>query len=157
MEADTVRFFVMPFVSDGEKKGEAMRLTAERYIGQIASIDAILKKKTEEYRSLKEDAEGIRGFSVGERVQSPKDPQASADVIVRYLDVEREITALKRKRDNIMDTLRRLPYTEYVLLYRFYVDGYTLRELAMSFDRSYVWAKKTKRRALSDLQAILDE
>ena len=62
-----------------------------------------------------------------------------------------------QKRKDIIETLQELPYNEYKLLYKVFVEDYILKELPDHFCKSYEWVKKTKRLALWHLQKILDE
>lgn len=119
-------------------------------------IDAIISNKIKDYKRWVEIAEGLGDFSVSERVQSSKNLHKIPNAIGRYIDIDREIEALKRERLEIINTLERLPNTEYELLYRIFVKGYTLKEVADYFDRSYDWVKKRKRKALLMVQAVLD-
>ncbi len=132
-------------------------MTAERYLMQIETIDtkiAILKK---EYARLVSMANSTGGFSVGERVQSSRNLQRGADTIAEYIDVEREINALKTKKKAILDTLGKLPSKEYKILYRVYAEGAMIKELPSEFKKSYSWVLLMKRNALEHLQTILDE
>lgn len=119
-------------------------------------IDAIISNKIKDYKRWVEIAEGLGDFSVSERVQSSKNLHKIPNAIGRYIDIDREIEALKRERLEIINTLERLPNTEYELLYRIFVKGYTLKEVADYFDRSYDWVKKRKRKALLMVQDVLD-
>lgn len=119
-------------------------------------IDAIISNKIKDYKRWVEIAEGLGDFSVSERVQSSKNLHKIPNAIGRYVDIDREIEALKRERLEIINTLEQLPNTEYELLYRIFVKGYTLKEVADYFDRSYDWVKKRKRKALLMVQDVLD-
>ncbi len=132
-------------------------MIAEKYLSRIEKIDAIISNKVKDYKRWVEIAEGLGDFSVSERVQSSKNLQKIPNAIGRYIDIDREIEALKRERLEIINTLEQLPNTEYELLYQVYVKGYTLKEVADYFDRSYDWVKKRKRKALLMVQAVLDE
>ena len=132
-------------------------MTAEKYLQQISKLDAIISNKVNEYKRWVSVADSMGGFSVGDRVQSSRNLQRGADAIAEYIDIEREINALKSRKKAILDTLQRLPCKEYEILYMIYVEGHMLKELPSHFDRSYDWVRKTKRKALEHLQDILDE
>ena len=134
-------------------------MTAEEYLEQIKKIDAMIGNKDEEYRRLVGLASGLGDFSVAERVQSSKNLQQIPNAIAKYIDVEREIEGLKRKRAEIIKTIERLPLVEYKTIYILFVkDGdFTLKDIAWEFHKSYDWAKKKKRRALGLIQKIIDE
>ena len=132
-------------------------MTAEKYLEQIRKIDAIIINKLGDHRRWVEIAEGIGGFSVGERVQSSRNLHRGADAIGNYIDLESEIKALREKRQGIIDTIEGLPCDEYKVIYKIFVEGYMLKEIPSLFDKSYDWAKKTKRDALKRIQEFLDE
>lgn len=132
-------------------------MTAEKYLEQIRKIDAIIINKLKDHKRWVEIAEGLGGFSVGERVQSSRNLHRGADAIGNYIDLESEIKALREKRQGIIDTIEGLPCDEYKVIYKIFVEGYMLKEIPSLFDKSYDWAKKTKRDALRNLQSILDK
>lgn len=132
-------------------------LTAEKYLEQILKIDAIILNKLKEYKRWVDVAEGVGGFSVSDRVQSTRNLHRGADAIGEYIDLEREITELKRRKNEVLGTLQQLPLDEYKVLYKIYVEGLMLKELPSQLDKSYDWVKKKKRIGLKLLQDILDE
>lgn len=132
-------------------------MTAEEYLGLIKKIDAIIVNKLRDHAKWVEVAEGLGGASVGERVQSSRNLQQMPTAIGNYIDIEGEIRALERERQEIIYTLEQLPYTEYETLFLLYVGDQTLKEVAYYFKKSYDWAKAKKRTALQHLQEIIDE
>lgn len=133
-------------------------MTAERYLEQIQKIDAIIINKKRDYQRWKEVADGLGGgFSVAERVQTTRNLHRGADAIVEYICIEDEIKQLENKRQGIIETIERLPFYEYKVLYSIYVDGYMLKELPSMFDKSYSWVKNKRQGALRLLQNILDK
>lgn len=133
-------------------------LTAERYLEQIQKIDAIIINKKRDYQRWAEIADGLGGgFSVAERVQTTRNLHRGADAIIEYICIEDEIKELEKKRRGIIETIERLPYYEYKVLYGEFVDGYMLKELTGQLDKSYAWVQKKKREALRHLQNILDK
>ena len=132
-------------------------MQAEKYLEQIKKIDAIISNKLKEYKRWVDVADGMGGFSVGDRVLSSRNLHKGSDAIAEYIDIESEINALKARKKAILDTIQQLPYTEYQILYKIYVEGYMLKELPSQFDRSYDWVRMKKRKALEMLQDILDQ
>lgn len=138
-------------------------MTAEKYLEQIKKIDAIIVDKLNDYKRWVELANGLGGFSVGERVSATRNLHKGADAIGKYIDIEREIDELKEKREDIINTIRQLPKDEYKILYILYVerkkngDDYLLKELPSMFDKSYGWVRLHKNMALRLVQAMLDE
>lgn len=132
-------------------------MTAERYLMQIKKIDAIIVNKLKDHRRWVELAEGLGGFSVGEKVQSSRNLHSGADAIGRYIDIEREIDELKLKRLAIIADIERLPPEEYEIIYKLFVEDRTLKEIAYEKRRSYEWVKVRKRRGLDILQRLIDK
>ena len=131
-------------------------MEAERYLDRIKKIDAIIENKLSEYDRWVGVADGIGGASIGERVQSSRNLHSGADAIGRYIDIEREIDALRSERQRILETIEQLPSTEYDLIYKLYAQSYSMKELAYHFGKSYEWVKFKKRHALMLIQAMLD-
>ena len=132
-------------------------MTAERYLEQIKKIDAIISNKLKEYKRWVEVAEGLGGMSMGDKVKTSRNLQQIPDAIGRYIDIEREIAEHNRQRAAIIANIEKLPRIEYDLLYKIYVEGFSLKEIAHHLDRSYDWVRWKKREALNRLQVILDE
>ena len=133
-------------------------MTAERYLEQIKKIDAIISNKKRDYGRWVEIAEGLGGgLSVEDRVQTTRNLHRGSNAIIEYICIEDEIKELEKKRRGIIETIERLPYYEYRVLYGEYVDGYMLKELTSQLDKSYAWVKNKKREALRLLQIILDK
>ena len=132
-------------------------MTAEQCLQQIKRYDYIIANKLKEYRRWVEVADGMGGFSVGDKVQSSRNLHKGADAISNYIDIEREIDELKKKRQELINTLQLLSPIEYDILYKLYIEDYVLKELASEFHKSYAWVKEKKRKALKHLQDILDK
>ena len=130
-------------------------MTAEKYLEQISKIDAIIINKLKDHKRWVSIAESVGGFSVGDRVQSSRNMQRGSDAVLRYIDIEREIIALRQKRQDIISTIERLSVNEYKVLYGIYVEGKMLKEC--TFGMSYEWAKTAKETGLAHVQEIIDE
>lgn len=127
------------------------------YLERIKKIDSIIRNKLRDHARWVEVAEGLGGASDGERVQSSRNLHRGADAIGNYIDIEAEIRSLKRERQEIIETIERLPSAEYELVYRLYVQDYSMKEIAYQLGKSYEWVKVKKRRALQLVQALIDE
>lgn len=132
-------------------------MRAEQYIDRIKKIDVIIENKREDYARWFGIAEGMGGFSASEGVQSSKNLQKMPDAVGRYMEIEREIDALKAERESIIKTLEKLSAVEYGVILKFYVHGYSHKEISRHYNKSYDWSRKKKQVALKHLQAILDE
>jgi DNA-directed RNA polymerase specialized sigma24 family protein len=130
---------------------------AEQFIKRVKKIDALIKNKQNEIERLRAAATGLSGFASSESVQSTKNPHKAQDAIAKYCDLESEINALTAERKGIIKTLEKLPTVDYDYLFKRYIEGYSVKALAVEFKKSYDWAKKKRKNALGKLQAILDE
>ena len=141
-------------------------MTAEQYLDQIKKIDSMIRNKLRDYNRWLELAEGLGGASVGERVQSTRNLHRGADAIGNYIDIDREIDALKAERFKIIRNIEGLPFDEYEVIYMLYVGEYdkahdtyiryTMKEIAYLKKKSYDWVKRRKGNGLKLLQAVLD-
>lgn len=131
-------------------------MKAITYLESIKKIDSMIRNKLRDYDRWVGVAEGLGGASDGERVQSSRNLHRGADAIGNYIDIEAEIRSLRRERQEIIETIERLPSTEYDLVYRLYVQDYTMKEIAYQKGKSYEWVKLKKRRALQLVQSLLD-
>ena len=134
-----------------------MALNAEAYLSRIKKVDVLIQNKMRDYKRWVDIADGMGGASVGERVQSTRNLHKGADAIIEYIGIEEELERLKDERMEIIRTIEMLPIPEYSILCKLYIEDYTMKEVAYSFDRSYDWVKKKKRKALRMIQQILNE
>lgn len=132
------------------------KMRAEEYVAKIHKLDVIIRNRLQDHSRWVKIAEGFGGASSGDRVQSSRNLHKSAEAIGNYVDIEREINALKQERQHIINTIERLPHVEYEVIYKLYVETYTLKEVAYHFGKSYDWVKRHKHNALELLQNILD-
>lgn len=131
-------------------------MTAEEYLEQIKKIDSMIRNKLRDYQRWAEVADGMGGAALGERVQSSRNLHRGSDAIGNYIDIEREINALKKERQTIIQTIERLPPDEYTVIYGLYVDCYSMKEIAYTEKKSYDWMKRKKRKGLALIQSHLD-
>ena len=131
-------------------------MTAEQYLEQIEKINDIILDKLKERRRWVDIAEGVGGFNVSDKVQSSRNLHRGADAIAEYIDIDREIKALERQKNGIIDDLQMLPRNEYKVLYKIYVEGFMVKELPSELNKSYAWVKMIKRRGLDMIQAFID-
>ena len=141
-------------------------MTAEEYLDRIKKIDAMIKNKQREHWRWEEVADGMGGASDGERVQASRNLHRSADAIGNYIDLEREIDALKQERQTIIRTIEQLPSIEYDVIHKLYIGVYnrerdiykvyTRKEVAYIYGKSLDWVKERKRKGLMLIQTMLD-
>ena len=131
-------------------------MSAEERLERIKKIDSMIKNKLRDHARWLEVADGLCGASLGERVQSSRNLHRGSDAIDTYIDLEREINALKQERQRIIETIEQLPSAEYDVIYKLYVEDYTMKEVAYHSGKTYDWVKRHKRSALLMLQTFSD-
>lgn len=133
-------------------------MTAQEYLEQIAALDELIKSKVQYIGRLKDEAKRTSVKFDGERVQSSGSKQKMADTVVKYVDIEQgELKDLYAERQEIINTMKTLPYKDYDILFKVYVLGYQLDALAERYHKSYSWAQKAHKKALNTMQKMLDE
>lgn len=134
---------------------------AQAYLKEIKKLDKLIENKLAEVQRWKEIANNTSVNMSGERVQSSGSHDTIANAICTYIDLEREIKQcvdeLIAKRKDILNVLEQLDATEYDILHKIYVQGFTLKEIASLYDRRYEWATTTHGRALKHVQIILNK
>lgn len=130
-------------------------MNAEAYLDRIKKIDSMIKNKLRDYQRWVEVADGLGGAALGERVQSSRNLHRGSDAIDTYIDIEREINALKQERQAIIQTIEQIPSAEYEVIYMLYVEDYTMKELAYHAGKSYDWVKAKKKHGLELVQGLL--
>ena len=130
---------------------------AEAYLDRVKKIDLMIHNKQAALDREESKANSLGGSNFGERVQSSRDLHKGQNAIDNCIDLDREITALKQERKAIIETIERLPSQEYDVIYKLYVQDYTMKEIAYHHGKSYDWAKRYKRNGLMRLQSMLDE
>lgn len=132
-------------------------MTAIEYLKQIRKLEDIICNKLIEYRHWVEVAEGMGGYSDGDKVQTTRNLNLIPNAIGNYIDLETEIKELRQRRAKIIKTIESLPNQEYNVIYRLFVEGLTMKETAYELNRSYDWVKLKKRSALRRIQDMLNE
>lgn len=142
---------------------------AKNYLNQVRKIDVLIENKIDEAAYWKAVAMGTTAVTEGERVQSSGSKQKMADAVVRYVDLEseinREIDRLADKRREIVKTIEELPVIEYDILYKRYIEGRGLKEIACdvsekedkAYNTAYSWCTTTHGKALVSLEKLLNE
>ena len=141
------------FVGDGMK--------AQEYLQQIEKYDLLIENRKFEIMELQSSASLQAGFSSDTKVQTTRRLDRAENVIIGYIEreagLQEDIAAFWKLRQEIIRTIELLNTNEYGVLYCLYVNRKGMQEVADQFDRSYRWAVDMKRKALDNLQKILDE
>lgn len=131
---------------------------AKKYLKQIEKLDALIESKLAEVEMWRSVAFSVTAPIGGERVQSSGNQQKMANAIVNYLyldDDENGIKQLKAERQKIISVIESLNVTEYKLLHKVYVLGYSLADAAATEGKGYTWATTVHGRALQNVERTL--
>ena len=126
-------------------------MKAKAYLQQVSKIESLIKNKMLEAQNWKDCAVATTA-TIGEiHVQTSGNKQRVSDA-----DIKADIRRLINKRQEIIHVLEQLKTAEYDVLYKLYVQGMTLQEIADYADRSYRWAVNIHYKGLISVQNILD-
>ena len=132
-------------------------MNVKEYLAQIDKIFIQIANVLEKINRWKDIANNTSACMSGERVQSSGNRGATENAICTYMDMERESLAeLNRRKEQIFNTLKRLPQDEYYIISKIYVQKQSLKAISIEKKRSYSWATTTHKKALNNLQKILD-
>ena len=136
-------------------------MTAKEFLLQIRKLDKLIENKMAEAQQLREMANNTSVDMSRERVQSSGNHDVTANAICAYLDLDAEIARrldeLIAAKKDVINVIEQLNATEYDILHKIYVQGFTLQEVASLYDRRYEWATTTQGRALKHVQMILNK
>ena len=126
------------------------------FLNKVSKIDRLINNKLDEIQQLRSLAESM-SISLGERVQSSGSKHRMADVVEKYVEMEREVDAeidkLLLAKKEVIEVIEQLPLDEYDILYQVYVKGIDLK--CCKSDKSYAWIKSVHGRALVNVREIL--
>lgn len=135
-------------------------MRAKDYLKEIARIEKMIENKKEDMERWRDIALNITGNYSGERVQGSGNQQKMATAVINRVDLQREIeghiVTLYRKRQEIIGVLEQLPLQDYDLLYKIYVNGETLNDMAGERGCSYSNITTLHGMALKKVQRLID-
>lgn len=133
-------------------------MEAKEYLRQLAKISSMIRRKQSEKEQWELIATGTTAPAGGERVRSTGTKSKMSDAIIRAVDIEGEILKLVNRRQEIIKTIEQLEVMEYNVLHMRYVIGMGFKAIALECgQKSESWANTVHRKALRNLQKILDE
>lgn len=137
------------------------QMTAKDFLLQIKKLDKLIENKMAEAQQWREIANNTSVDMSRERVQSSGSYDVTANAICTYLDLDAEIAKrldeLIAAKKDVLDVIEQLNATEYDVLHKIYVQGFTLQDVASLYNRRYEWATTTQGRALKHVQIILNK
>lgn len=136
-------------------------MNAKEYLLQGKHYASVIENTLREIQHYKDMAKVLSFVNDGIKVQTSGKGDRVADGVVKYVDLERElhetIIDAQRKQREVVDTIRKLPPAQYDVLHRIYVQGMLLKHIETDMKRSHTWVCNTHRKALENLQIILDQ
>jgi len=120
---------------------------AHKYLNQMGRLDALANNKLKEKQQVMDLLLKV-GNEHGRTRKRLRALEKEIDSIIDRL-VDRKMEA--------MAMLEKLPTDEYKVLHQYYVQGRTMEVIAAEQDISIRTAYRTKDRALSQIQAMLDD
>lgn len=141
--------------------GQVIPMDVKEYLGQIKDLELNIKHMQEELEELRSVATKITSTLGGERVQSSGSNQKMADAVCSFVDLEKEISAKIAesylKKREIIKTIELLDYKNRDFLYKVYVQGYSLSDVASMSNKEYGWSTYRHGVALERLREIMKE
>lgn len=135
-------------------------MTAKEYLKQIRKLDKMIENKVFERERLISLAYGTTAKPGGDRVQTSTGTQKMADAVSAAVDIDKEIKEdtqeIVRLKSEVIQTIEQLDAEEYDVLHKVYVQYYTLYEAARKLGRSKSWAYKVHKKAIRNVQEILN-
>ena len=139
-------------------------MRAKDFLRQIRKIDKQIENKLADlarWRAVAMSTTGSYGCETGVKVQSSPNQQKMESAIIKSIEIEQEINAtigqLYEERKKVISVIEQLDATEYDVVFKQYVLGHTLQEIADMKDRSYSWCTTIHGLALAHIQKILDQ
>lgn len=136
-------------------------MKARAYLGQLNKHDMVVRNLTAEIARWESVATDCTVHMDGERVQSCGGKQKMASAVENYVDLKAELEETRRKaereRRKILDTISLLPANQYAVVHAIYARGLQLKQVEAEMQKSHTWVCETHRKALANLQTILDQ
>jgi hypothetical protein len=132
-------------------------MDAVSFLSQYQKLELQIYNKRADVERKRSIAASIGGFQMSERVQSSGTQSKMADRIIDVVALETEIEKLIEKQNDIINVIESLEAMEYDVLYKIYILGVTLKEVATLNSYSYNWAYKWYKKGIASVQKILDD
>ena len=133
---------------------------AKRFLRQIRYLDNTINAKLDQVEELKTMTMKFTSVLSDDKIQGTQTPDKMANLITKYVDLEKEITA---DIDNLID-VKRLAYTlidqlsecEYrLILTRRYLNYRTWEQIAVELNHTFQWTHVLHKRALIEFEKHL--
>lgn len=125
-------------------------MDARKQLKIIQVLQAKIEQRREQAEELRARVQSFLTPKLSiDRIQTSKVHSPMEEQIIRYLDIEKEVERLTlqldQEKDKIIGLIHSLDDRRYILiLYKSYVEGKPLKEVAIEMGFSYEWARHLK-------------
>lgn len=135
-------------------------MRAKDFLQRVGKIDRLILNKTDEIERWRTMAESTTAPISGDRVQSSSDQQKMANAVINMVTIEDELTAeidqLKQARRDVIAVIEKLNANQYDIMHKIYIQGMTFQQVADLKGRTRGAISNMHRKAIKNVQAILD-
>lgn len=137
-------------------------MDAKAYLSQVEKLDTLIKNKLIEKQQWKDIALGITSKMDGDRVQSSGRKSKMADALDKCVDMETEIDRLIDRlvdtKKDVISVIEELGSAfQYDVIHSVYIQYLSFQEIADKYGKSYDCIKQVHKRAIRNIQAIIDK
>lgn len=125
-------------------------MDARKQLKIIQVLQAKIEQRREQAEELRARVQSFLTPKLSiDRIQTSKVSSPMEEQIIRYLDIEQEVKRLtlqlEQEKDKIIGLIHDLEDRRYILiLYKSYVEGKPLKEVAIEMGFSYEWTRHLK-------------
>ena len=135
-------------------------MTAKEYLQQIRADDLRIEQKIKEYESLMSRKASLVGMDYTvDRVQTSPDGAGFTKIVDRLVDLQKEINddidAFCDSQHKKISEIHKLSKPEYIeVLFKRYVEGQALEQIAADMGYSYNWCCHIHGEALKEFEKV---
>jgi len=112
-------------------------MTAKEYLRQIGVLDTKISRRMKQVEELKILATGTGSLAPGDRVQSSPDGDKTSSIVIKWIDLEHEVTAMIDElidlKNRIIGEIHQLDDERYIrILEMRYIDQYHWEQIAVN-------------------------
>lgn len=133
-----------------------MQMEARKFLSQIEKIEYMIANKKVEAEQWNDIANNITSQVGGERVQSSGSQDKMASAVIEVVEIKSQIKILEDTYKDVVSVIEQLEARYYNFIHKVYVQHLTVKEVASMEGKSYSWATTTHKKALKEVQKILD-
>lgn len=139
---------------------EKKEMTSKEYLQQIRADDLRIEQKIKEYESLLSRKASLVGMDYTvDRVQTSPDGTGFTKIVDRLVDLQQEINddidAFCDSQHKKISEIHKLSKPEYIeVLFKRYVEGQALEQIAADMGYSYNWCCHIHGEALKEFEKV---